>query len=61
MKTGIPVSCPDEPTGNLDEKNEENIFETLKMLAESEKMVIVISHNDAVKDYADAVLMLKKA
>ena len=55
------IILAEEPTGNLDEKNEENIFETLKTLAESGKMVIVISHNDAVKDYADAVLMLKKA
>ena len=54
------VILADEPTGNLDEKNEENIFNYLKMLAESGKMVIVVSHNEAVKEYADSVLVLEK-
>ena len=49
----------DEPTGNLDSKNEIIIFEELKRLSISGKGVLVVSHNDAVKDYADRVLTMK--
>ncbi len=49
----------DEPTGNLDEKNEELIFKILKKLANLEKGIIVVSHNKAIKKYADAILILK--
>ena len=34
----------DEPTGNLDEKNEKNVFEILKEMSKSGKCVIVVSH-----------------
>lgn len=49
----------DEPTGNLDEKNEELIFKILKKLANLGKGIIVVSHNKAIKKYADAILILK--
>lgn len=48
----------DEPTGNLDEANEKIVFEYLKKMAEQGKTVIVVSHNDAVKDYADEVVLM---
>ena len=53
------VIIADEPTGNLDEKNEEIIFSILKKLADSGKCVIVVSHNDNVLKYADNVLYMK--
>lgn len=53
------VIIADEPTGNLDEKNEEIIFSILKKLADSGKCVIVVSHNDNVLKYADNVLFMK--
>lgn len=56
---GIGVQFSDEPTGNLDSKNEIIIFEELKRLSISGKGVLVVSHNDAVKDYADRVLTMK--
>lgn len=56
---GIGVQFTDEPTGNLDSKNEIIIFEELKRLSISGKGVLVVSHNDAVKDYADRVLTMK--
>lgn len=49
----------DEPTGNLDSKNELMIFEELKKLAESRKGVLVVSHNDAVMDFADRICIMK--
>ena len=49
----------DEPTGNLDSKNEIIIFEELKKLAQSGKGVLVVSHNDAVIDFADKIYIMK--
>lgn len=49
----------DEPTGNLDSKNELMIFEELKKLTESGKGVLVVSHNDAVIDFADRICFMK--
>ncbi len=49
----------DEPTGNLDEENETKILEILKHLSENGKCVIVVSHSNVVKNYADKVLYIK--
>lgn len=49
----------DEPTGNLDSKNELMIFEELKKLADNGKGVFVVSHNDAVMDFADKIYIMK--
>ncbi|MGN0456436.1 MAG: ABC transporter ATP-binding protein [Acutalibacteraceae bacterium] len=49
----------DEPTGNLDSDNEAYIFGLLKELAESGKGVMVVSHNEAILDYADKVYYMK--
>ena len=48
----------DEPTGNLDEENEQKVFQILKELSLSGKCVIVVSHNNVVRDYADTVLFI---
>ena len=45
----------DEPTGNLDSKNELMVFEELKKLCYLGKGVLVVSHNDAVIDFADKI------
>lgn len=49
----------DEPTGNLDEETENKIFTLLKNLSKSGKCVIVVSHSNEVKSYADVMLYLK--
>ncbi len=49
----------DEPTGNLDSKNEIMIFEELKKLAVLGKGIFVVSHNDAALDFADKVYVMK--
>lgn len=54
------VILADEPTGNLDEENEEKIFKILKELSQDGKCVIVVSHSNAVLDYADVVLKINK-
>ena len=49
----------DEPTGNLDVKNEKIVYETLKSLASSGKAAIVVSHNENIKEYADKILYME--
>lgn len=50
----------DEPTGNLDEKNETFLFNYFKDLAhKNNDGVIVVSHNNSIKKYADVVLILE--
>lgn len=49
----------DEPTGNLDSDNETYIFGLLKEFAKSGKGVMVVSHNEAIVDYADKVYYMK--
>lgn len=53
------IILADEPTGNLDSKNERNIFELLKELSFEGKCVIVVSHNEEIKKYADVVLKIR--
>lgn len=54
------IILADEPTGNLDELNEEYIFTLLKELSRKNICVIIASHNNKIKDYADEVIYLKK-
>lgn len=49
----------DEPTGNLDSKNEDEVFNYLKDISK-DKCVIVVSHNEKIKNYADKVVYLGK-
>lgn len=53
------VIIADEPTGNLDGKNEEFIFNLLKDLTNEGKCVIVVSHNNEIINYCDVLLELK--
>ncbi|MGL4588680.1 MAG: ATP-binding cassette domain-containing protein [Mycoplasmatales bacterium] len=48
----------DEPTANLDEENEAIILEHLKEIAK-EKLVIVVSHNQIVENYADEIYIIE--
>lgn len=52
------IIIADEPTGNLDEKNEEQIFELLQKIAKEGKCVIVVSHSKEIKKYADVIYSL---
>lgn len=52
------IILADEPTGNLDEKSEKDIFLLLKELAQNGKCVIVVSHSSEIKKYADKVYIL---
>lgn len=50
------IIIADEPTGNLDKENELMIFKIFKKLVEEEnKTVIVVTHNEIIKDFADVI------
>lgn len=53
------IILADEPTGNLDFENEIKILEILKQLSENGKCVIVVSHNEKTKEYANQILTIK--
>lgn len=53
------VIIADEPTGNLDKKNEKIIFDLFKKLVEEEgKTIILVSHNEIIKNYTDVIYSL---
>jgi putative ABC transport system ATP-binding protein len=55
------IILADEPTGNLDKENEDEIINILKDLAHKEnKCVIVVSHSSSVKEEVDKLIMLDK-
>lgn len=54
------IILADEPTGNLDKNNEKKIFEILSQLSKEGKCVIIVSHSNVVKKYADVVLNLEE-
>lgn len=49
----------DEPTGNLDSKNSENVMEIFRKInLEKNKTIIIITHNDKLIRYGDRVIKL---
>ena len=54
------IILADEPTGNLDEENEKLVFETLKDLSKKGKCVIVVTHSEEIKKYADKILTINR-
>lgn len=55
------IILADEPTGNLDRDNENEVFKELKKLANAGKCVIVISHSQEVLKYADKKYDIEEA
>lgn len=53
------IILADEPTGNLDKKNEKIIYDIFKKLVNMGKCVIVVSHNEKILEYADEILSMK--
>lgn len=60
LASDAPLLLADEPTGNLDSENEENVVGLLKELAHNKGyLVIVITHNQYVGSQADAVYFMR--
>ena len=53
------IIIADEPTGNLDSQSEKEVFDILKEISKENKIVIVVSHNPIVKEYADCILEME--
>jgi ABC-type lipoprotein export system ATPase subunit len=53
------IILADEPTGNLDKKTEKIILDDLKELSKEGKCVLIVSHSDVIKDYADEIVDLE--
>lgn len=61
LASGASVILADEPTGNLDKLNTENVMSVLMMSAKKyNKCVIIVTHSDDIASYADHVLTLSK-
>ena len=60
LAQGCKIILADEPTGNLDSANTKNIVEILRSLAHEDGCtVIIVTHDPAVAEQADAVLQMK--
>lgn len=59
LANGPKIILADEPTGNLDRKNEELIMKIFKKLKNHNKCIIIVSHNEKIKEYADEVIYMK--
>ncbi len=53
------VLFADEPTGNLDSKNADLVFELFKKLSENGTTIIVTTHNKALAKKADRIIEVK--
>ena len=60
LTAGSEIILADEPTGNLDTGNTENIVEILGELAHREgRCVVIVTHDPAVSQMADVVLHMR--
>ena len=60
LAQGCKIILADEPTGNLDSANTNNIVEILCSLAHDDGCtVIIVTHDPAVAEKADVVLRMK--
>lgn len=60
LNKGVKILLCDEPTESLDKVNEENILNVLKKISE-DILVVVVSHKDAVRKYADRIITISKS
>lgn len=54
-----PVIFADEPTGNLDEENEQRVLDLLNSLHRQGRTIVMVTHNPALGQFADRILRLQ--
>lgn len=54
-----PVIFADEPTGNLDEENEQRVLDLLKDLHRQGRTIVMVTHNPALGQFADRIIRLQ--
>ncbi len=52
------IVLADEPTGNVDSDNEEHILNIFREIANQGKIVVIVTHSEIVKSFADKVYRL---
>ena len=58
LVTGSKIILADEPTGNLDKENSENVFRILKEIAKT-RLVVVVTHDATLAaEYADRLIQI---
>jgi ABC-type lipoprotein export system ATPase subunit/ABC-type antimicrobial peptide transport system permease subunit len=58
LVTGSKIILADEPTGNLDHENSENVFSLLQMISK-ERLVVVVTHDISMAEkYADMLVKI---
>ena len=57
---GIGVQFTDEPTGNLDGENAENVMDILKALNKEGKTIVLVTHDLKIANYADRIIHLEQ-
>jgi putative ABC transport system ATP-binding protein len=53
------IVLADEPTGNLDEANEEQVLDLFRGLHQSGKTLVVVTHSPAIGDLAGRTILLR--
>ena len=56
MAGEVPIIIADEPTGNLDEATETKILQIFEKIADSGKIVIIVTHSQKVASSAHAIV-----
>lgn len=53
------IILADEPTGNLDKESEKRVLEIFYNLKNEDKCIIIVSHNEIIREYADKILKIE--
>lgn len=53
------ILLADEPTGNLDKANEQNVLDLFCQLKQEGKTIILITHNPSLKHFGDQQILLR--
>ena len=53
------ILCFDEPTSALDPELTGEVLKVIQSLADQETTMIIVTHNNAIKDMVDQVIVLK--
>lgn len=54
-----PVIFADEPTGNLDEENEQRVLDLLRDLHRQGRTIVMVTHNPELGKFADRIIRLQ--
>ena len=54
------IILADEPTGNLDGENAENVMDILKVLNGKGKTIVLVTHDLKIANYADRIIRLEQ-